>query len=280
MKPRLHLLLPLLLAAVLLSYCCRPNAVLSPSKMQEVMRDMTLVQVYTERYHTPDSIALLYYDRVLEQHRVSRATYDSSLVWYGQNAPLLDGVYTEIIKEMEAQKELLDSQFTDSLDYEKWRYEPSKSGMWQDRNRLLLLRDRRFHRYKHELTELDKLESGDSLKWHAFIFPPIKLGESLYLELYLRGWGDTVVYKSGQYLGMYTDELEAVFELPTDTLPEIRSGAMALTFITHPDTLPKLHIIDRIDMQRSSTIQPPDEAEEPQVSTTPEESERRETELE
>ena len=83
---------------------CRPHNILSPDKMEAVLYDLHQTEGILhvtgyERGH--DSVIHLTYDAVLARHGVTRAEFDSSLVWYTNNPQYFDKFYPRIIDRLE-----------------------------------------------------------------------------------------------------------------------------------------------------------------------------------
>lgn len=102
-----------MLTLALLSAGCerRPKGVISEKKMVEVMTDMKLAESYAANFNTveSDSLPRRLADAVLLKHGVSRADFDSTLVWYGRNFDRYVALYDKVEKRMESrQKDFLD----------------------------------------------------------------------------------------------------------------------------------------------------------------------------
>ncbi len=78
-----------LIMALLPGAACsrRPKGVVSDSKMVDIMADMKLADAYLANYpgSPSDSLGIRLADDILAKHGVSRADFDSTLVWYGRN---------------------------------------------------------------------------------------------------------------------------------------------------------------------------------------------------
>lgn len=77
-----------------------PFGVLSERKMQDLLYDMHLSEAMVDNFSSqeiPYSERQRFYDQVFEKHGVSRAKYDSSLVWYGAHLDIYTDIYTQVI---------------------------------------------------------------------------------------------------------------------------------------------------------------------------------------
>lgn len=98
--------------------------------MAEVTKDMLLTEAYLQQNYLPDSVSVLYYESILDKHGISRARYDSSLVWYSENSYRLADIYALIAEDLTERKNLVDTFLSDSLHRYRLRferpYEPTK----------------------------------------------------------------------------------------------------------------------------------------------------------
>jgi len=104
----LERLLCVVLVCVPLLTACRGD-VLSARKMVDVLTDLHrmdgMIQVKgTSRVSKEDEMS--YYDAVLASHEVTRAQFDSSLVWYTMHPQRFNKLYPRVQKNLEAEHEL------------------------------------------------------------------------------------------------------------------------------------------------------------------------------
>lgn len=97
----------LLLSMVLLLAGCRPRGVLSSREMRKVLVDLhradAVLQVAGYNYGHDEDLAK-YYQEVLNQHGITQAQFDSSLVWYTNNPQRFDKIYPRVVKDLEASR--------------------------------------------------------------------------------------------------------------------------------------------------------------------------------
>ena len=95
----------LLVTLVVLAGGCRskrPDGVLSPGKMENVLYDYHLANAvasdlsYNDRYEK-----ILYYNYVFEKHEITEQEFDSSLVWYTRNPSKLQTIYKKLSNRIE-----------------------------------------------------------------------------------------------------------------------------------------------------------------------------------
>lgn len=105
----LERLLCIVLVCVPLLMSCRGEGVLSKRKMVAVLTDLHKMDGMLQvkgivRDQEADEVA--YYDAVLDSHGVTRAEFDSSLVWYTHNPQRFNKLYPRVLKNLEAEHEL------------------------------------------------------------------------------------------------------------------------------------------------------------------------------
>lgn len=87
---------------------CRPNGVLSSSEMRDVLIDLhktdALLQVCGYQ-HGYDEVRNIYYAMVLQEHGITQAEFDSSLVWYTAHPQLFDKIYPKVLAAIEKERD-------------------------------------------------------------------------------------------------------------------------------------------------------------------------------
>ena len=98
----------LIALAVLLSGC-RPKGILHSWEMRSLLVDLhktdALLQVHGVLNYNNQEERKLYYAQVLEQHGITQAEFDSSLVWYTAHPALFDKIYPKVLKQLAAEEE-------------------------------------------------------------------------------------------------------------------------------------------------------------------------------
>lgn len=92
---------------------CRPISVLSSGEMVAVLTDLHrmdgILQV-TGIQRDPDSDEPAYYDAVLASHGLTRAEFDSSLVWYTHHPQRFNKIYPKVLKNLEDEHALFEDE--------------------------------------------------------------------------------------------------------------------------------------------------------------------------
>lgn len=96
------------LSIVLCLSSCRPHGILSSRKMRSVLVDLhktdALLQV-SGLHHGHNDAEDHYYAMVLEQHGITQAQFDSSLVWYTAHPQLFDKIYPKVLAQLTKERE-------------------------------------------------------------------------------------------------------------------------------------------------------------------------------
>ena len=100
----LRLKIGCVLLACVVMMGCRPRGVLSNREMRDVLYDLHRVdgalQVAGYSYGHSQEVAG-YYKNVLDEHGITQAQFDSSLVWYTDNPQIFNKIYPKVIERLE-----------------------------------------------------------------------------------------------------------------------------------------------------------------------------------
>ena len=96
----------LIILCVLLAVVgCRPRGILSNREMRDVLYDLHradgAIQVAGYNYSHDKEVAG-YYKNVLDDHGITQAQFDSSLVWYTDNPQIFNKIYPKVLARLEA----------------------------------------------------------------------------------------------------------------------------------------------------------------------------------
>ena len=111
----LRLLLCGLVTVLVLSGCFRPKGVLSQSTMTDVLVDMHKTDAILAENNTAYgqySKKAPYYNYIFKKYGITKAEFDSTLVWYTKNPQKFENMYDDVIKRLTAlQKDVDDNKF-------------------------------------------------------------------------------------------------------------------------------------------------------------------------
>jgi hypothetical protein len=89
---------------VLLQFACsnRPDDILSRSEMKSFLTDLHLLEgVFLSDVTISEDDKILYYQALFQKHGISKAQFDSSLVYYTRNPKVFERIYTGVNKNLE-----------------------------------------------------------------------------------------------------------------------------------------------------------------------------------
>lgn len=111
-----QILIGLFLSVLLVS--CRPKGILHSWEMRDVLVDLhktdALLQISGLQYGH-DEAANIYYAMVLEQHGITQAQFDSSLVWYTAHPQLFDKIYPKVLATLHAEGDAFEQTYAEEL---------------------------------------------------------------------------------------------------------------------------------------------------------------------
>jgi hypothetical protein len=130
------------LLLVLASCSNRPKGVLNQEDMANILTDMhKLDGALVERgiMFSNDSTKMKYYNFVFAKYSISKANFDSSLVWYTKNPQKFNNIYNKVLLNLSLQEKEVKSgkyHFIDSVELAK-----AKSEIWKKRTKYSLTKD-------------------------------------------------------------------------------------------------------------------------------------------
>lgn len=111
--------LVLLLLSILHSCTNRPNNVLSHKEMTHFLVELHKLDGALAAKGlgtTENKENLYYYNALLQKSGITKAQFDSSLVWYGKNPKIFERVYVDVIKELTKLDEKVKSGYYHPVD--------------------------------------------------------------------------------------------------------------------------------------------------------------------
>ena len=185
-------LLPAVALVLAFAACNRvPESVIQPDDMAELMADVrvadAVVAVNPAQYAVPGTREALR-DAVFAKHGITKAQFDSSLVWYGHNMNIYQDVTDRSIEILEARLEQVNGQVAEAA----LSVAGDSVDIWQ-RPTALMLTDRSPSPYiTFNLTADRNWERGDFFTWTAhLVVPPTEASWCITAE-YTDGTVETV----------------------------------------------------------------------------------------
>lgn len=110
-----HLLFFGIIATLIFSGCFRPKGVLSQAKMTDVLVDMHKADALLAEKNIAYgqySTKAQYYNYIFRKYGITKAEFDSTLVWYTKNPIKFENMYDDVLKKLTAlQKDVDDNKF-------------------------------------------------------------------------------------------------------------------------------------------------------------------------
>ena len=221
-------LLVLFLTLLLTGCHLRPSGIPDKDEMKAVLRDLLLLE---SAARGNDSLQELRMQDLLERHGLTRAEYDSALLWYGRNARFLTPIYDELQAEFGTQMALLDSAYVDSTRLYGMHFAGTPS-LWNGPSRLSIGAGRRLF---VRTQPLSGLAPGDTAIFRVRILPPLSGEQTLSVEIWEKAPGGRIVRRLTRLIRP-GERPATAFYLPEGSAAP--SYEFALRFKNpHPDTL-------------------------------------------
>lgn len=104
----------IIIAVIIAVSGCRPKGILSSRKMRNVLYDLHRAEAILQvegLYYGHDEELARYYEVVLDKNNVTKAEFDSSLVWYTDHPQLFNKIYPKVMKRCEAETKMWQEKF-------------------------------------------------------------------------------------------------------------------------------------------------------------------------
>lgn len=162
----------------------RPDYVLDEDQMVDLLVDVHKAEGLMEmqaEHNSDKEYQQAIMAAVFVEHGVSRAQYDSSLMWYARHLNQLVRVYSHVDEKLLDEHDKWSTLTTDSRDFVT-----SESGdsvqLWTMRNFLVLDRQRFIDRRFWELESDSNFHKGDTLRW-TFVVNHLIEGQKLLASI-------------------------------------------------------------------------------------------------
>ena len=176
MRKLLYLVMALVSLSVAASCIDRPDVVLDEEQMIDLLVDVHRAEGLLEMQQQQgvsfgtdlDTYQKEVIAAVLQKHGVSRARYDTSLMWYAQHLKLLTRVYGHVDERIREEHEMWSMQVTEARDFAVSLPGDSVE-LWSLRQHLVLDRRRYSDILFWEIQSDSNFVAGDTLSWRFSI---------------------------------------------------------------------------------------------------------------
>lgn len=227
----------------------RPDTVLSDSVMENVLYDYHIAKALGEQKERGENYKrVLYVDYVYQKHGITKAQFDSSMVWFSRHPDVLGEVYRKVTERLRAEEaniewlvamrehKPLTSLAGDSVDLWAWQPVYQLSGMPMD-NRLTF-----------SFPSDSNFKARDTLRWSVhFTFAGSGARDSLHapvMALQMRFANDSVI---GDFVQV-REEGRRILTLTGDTLGDIKEVS-GFVYYPRQDSVRPL-VLDCISLTR------------------------------
>ena len=110
-----------------------PEHIMPPEKMEEVLYDYHMIQAMSATLSSSDYKEKLMYSYVFEKHNVSKADFDSALVWYNRYPKHMRQIYERLEKRMQSDIDFLGgvkTKYLEGVDIETALLASNTAELW------------------------------------------------------------------------------------------------------------------------------------------------------
>lgn len=148
---------------------CKPGTpaeYIQPDDMEDILVDYHLARAMAERatdsYDQKNYMQALYIEAVMQKHGVTKAEFDSSLIYYFRRADRFDDMYKRVSERLEEQALVLGASESEIGMYSNYNASGDTANIWSDRKNLAMLAVPPFNRWDFEVPVDTTFRQGDS----------------------------------------------------------------------------------------------------------------------
>ena len=143
-----------------------PSYVISQNKMENVLYDYHLAKALSLQSKNPIENERLYTDAVLKKYGITKADFDSSMVWYARNTETLFEIYKKVNSRYEAMSKSLGGSVSAVQSYSSMTAKGDTANVWNDRNFCILTPTPLTNRFCFSVKADSSFHLGDKITWH------------------------------------------------------------------------------------------------------------------
>lgn len=157
----------ILMTLVLLLVACKPKVpkeYIQPGDMEDILYDYHIAQAMAkaDQGEKTSFDRNKYYLAVLKKHGVTRAEFDSSLVYYYSHLERLKAIYSEVSERLSDDAKMLGTSVGEIGRYSQYSSTGDTANIWTGRTELLLLPKPALNRYDFSVKVDTAFRKGDS----------------------------------------------------------------------------------------------------------------------
>lgn len=229
-------LTPLTVVLLLALVSCkpkRPNGILSPTQMEDLLVDYHLAQGMAEANsegRSMEELRYIYIRAALRKHHIEEAVFDSSMVYYSANSEQMAVICAHVCSRIEALGGDAAAGTGDqdaSGKYAHLTAQGDTANVWTGMQHATLTPDILHNLLVHTWQADTAAHAGDSFIWHCY---SQKVAQSnlpdVYVQLIIRYENDTVVSTTSRIYGDRETELSYIPAPPLDSIKPTSVTAM------------------------------------------------------
>lgn len=254
-----------MLICLMASVSCidRPESVLSEKEMIDLLVDVHrsegLLDLQSGHAFSDEEFQQAVMASVLVDHGVTRAQYDSSLMWYAKHLKLFVRVYSHVDEKLEDEAEYWNQLVADSREF-KISEAGDSVELWSINDYLVLDRPLRTAARFWEIPKDSNYLAGDTMRW---TFDVVKLakGQKILASMSLRSDEDDFEFTTSSYKDMMLTypvgtaglliEEDGTYQFDVVPEPDKHFGSLILNLnMLSPDTLQSPTFLRDISLKR------------------------------
>lgn len=163
------LIFTLMLFLLLVSSCRDrpPGGVMSKGKMEDVLFEYHLARsIAMQNADSANYLEHLYTEAVFRKYHISKAEFDSSMVWYAQHTDQLYTIYQNIDKRLDKESRLLGVQTNQTTAYSKMSNKGDTANVWNGQSFYCLTSKGINNLITFSIKADSSYHAHDRLMWH------------------------------------------------------------------------------------------------------------------
>lgn len=231
--PRLMLVTAIMLLVLVSCKPKRPDGILSPTQMEDLLVDYHLAQGMAEANsgeRSMEELRYIYIRAALRKHHIEEAVFDSSMVYYSANSEQMAVICAHVCSRIEALGGDASAGTGDQDTSGKYAHltaQGDTANVWTGMQHTTLTPDILHNLLVHTWQADSATHAGDSFIWHCY---SQKVAQSnlpdVYVQMIIRYENDTVVSTTSRIYGDRETELSYIPVPPLDSVKPTSVTAM------------------------------------------------------
>ena len=243
---------------LLLMAACKPGTpsqYIQPGKMEDILVDYQLARamaMYEQQSgDAREYSSALYMEAVLKKHGVTKAEFDSSLVWYYTRADRFDEIGKRVAERLEEMALVQGASEGEIGKYAQYNATGDTANVWADRTTALLLPMPPYNRWEFNIQADSTYRRGDQLMLMFLSDYMFQTGAKNGLVYMAVEYDDTVVSRNLRFSVTGITQLR----VPEDTLRRIKAVKGYLYLDGGPDktTATRILFLNNVQLIRFHT---------------------------